>query len=178
MDCKITNSNRRNLNLKPKRLYFNYFKDRFIHFNGTVVYSHNRVKELFWISIFQPLVFWLGIYLSISTFGVNSFAIFKLLSCIIVALYSYYVAKKVVNINSYEVLVENYLCPLMLSCGSSYIVYHVHGMYFTIQEKSFENLLYTLIFMLVAGVVSLITFMCFRSQFRNNVKQILNIKKL
>ena len=144
----------------------------------SIIYSHNRVKELFWISIFQPLVFWLGIYLSISTFGVDSFAIFKLLSCIIVALYSYYVAKKVVNINSYEVLVENYLWPLMLSCGSSYIVYHVHGMYFTIQEKSFENLLYTLIFMLVAGVVSLITFMCFRSQFRNNVKQILNNKKL
>lgn len=44
MDCKITNSNRRNLNLKPKRLYFNYFKDRFIHFNGTVVFHLHKIS--------------------------------------------------------------------------------------------------------------------------------------
>ena len=47
MDCKITNSNRRNLNLKPKRLYFNDFKDLFIHFNGTVVIIFNLIFLLF-----------------------------------------------------------------------------------------------------------------------------------
>ena len=33
MDCKITNSNRRNLNLKPKRLYFNIDMLRFENFD-------------------------------------------------------------------------------------------------------------------------------------------------
>ena len=36
-DCKDTNSNRRTLKSACKRLNFNYFKDRLVHFNGTVV---------------------------------------------------------------------------------------------------------------------------------------------
>lgn len=36
-DCKITNSNRRALKTTRKRLYFSDFKERLVHFNGTVV---------------------------------------------------------------------------------------------------------------------------------------------
>ena len=35
--CKITNSNRRALKIYRKRLYFSDFKERLVHFNGTVV---------------------------------------------------------------------------------------------------------------------------------------------
>ncbi|MBQ9286608.1 MAG: hypothetical protein IJ209_10075, partial [Bacteroidaceae bacterium] len=35
--CKITNSNRRALKTARKRLYFRDFKERLVHFNGTVV---------------------------------------------------------------------------------------------------------------------------------------------
>ncbi|MBR0273739.1 MAG: hypothetical protein IJQ59_06590, partial [Bacteroidaceae bacterium] len=35
--CKNTNSNRRALKTARKRLYFSDFKERLIHFNGTVV---------------------------------------------------------------------------------------------------------------------------------------------
>ena len=58
IDCKITNSNRRNLNLKPKRLYFNYFKDRFIHFNRTVVIIYISFFVVMWrfaLAIVEPL---------------------------------------------------------------------------------------------------------------------------
>ena len=35
--CKITNSNRRALKTARNRLYFSDFKERLVHFNGTVV---------------------------------------------------------------------------------------------------------------------------------------------
>jgi hypothetical protein len=36
-DCKDTDSNRRALKIACKRLNFNHFKERLVHFNGTVV---------------------------------------------------------------------------------------------------------------------------------------------
>ena len=36
--CKITNSNRRALKATRKRLYFSDFKERLVHFNGTVMF--------------------------------------------------------------------------------------------------------------------------------------------
>ena len=38
-NCKSTNSNRCTLEISCKRLYFNQFKERLVHFNGTVVIS-------------------------------------------------------------------------------------------------------------------------------------------
>ena len=48
-DCKDTNSNRRTLKSARKRLNFNYFKERLVHFNGTVVKNitlNEGLKEL------------------------------------------------------------------------------------------------------------------------------------
>jgi len=50
-DCKDTNSNRRTLKSARKRLNFNYFKERLVHFNGTVVIK-NKKKETY-----LPLVY-------------------------------------------------------------------------------------------------------------------------
>ena len=44
-DCKDTNSNRRTLEIACKRLSFNYFKDRLVHFNGTVVKWYNTIDN-------------------------------------------------------------------------------------------------------------------------------------
>ena len=44
LDCKVTNSSPLTREITPKRLYFNNFKDRFVHFNGTVVERNNKIR--------------------------------------------------------------------------------------------------------------------------------------
>ena len=41
-----TNSNRRTLKSACKRLNFNYFKDRLVHFNGTVVKLNKGIADV------------------------------------------------------------------------------------------------------------------------------------
>lgn len=58
-NCKITNSNRRALGNSCKRLYFNYFKERLVHFYGTVVNSLNYERlsgdktGLSWVRVYE-----------------------------------------------------------------------------------------------------------------------------
>ena len=53
--CKITNSNRRALKATRKRLYFSDFKERLVHFNGTVVRKDNNMEQRFCQSCGMPL---------------------------------------------------------------------------------------------------------------------------
>ena len=44
-DCKNTNSNRRTIKNGCSRLNFNYFKERLVHFNGTVVFFEDELVK-------------------------------------------------------------------------------------------------------------------------------------
>lgn len=50
---------------------------------SSIVYGLNKVRDLLKIAFIQPSIFWIGVLLTYKYLGVESFAIFKLLTCLI-----------------------------------------------------------------------------------------------
>ena len=57
-----------------------------------------RVKEMYLISAFNAVFYWIGIILTIKYFGVNSFALFKFISFLIVGLFYFSIMIKYLDI--------------------------------------------------------------------------------
>jgi O-antigen/teichoic acid export membrane protein len=54
---------------------------------GIYLTAKERIKELYIISIFMPFIYWLGILLTYSNYGILAFPIFKLLTILISIIY-------------------------------------------------------------------------------------------
>jgi len=54
---------------------------------GIYLTSKEKIKELYIISIFMPFIYWLGILLTYSNYGILTFPIFKLLTILISIIY-------------------------------------------------------------------------------------------
>ena len=64
------------------------FMYSFIRVPGAnILVALERIKEMYWINFISVVVFWAGVFLTKNFFGVNSFAIFKLLSGTLVILF-------------------------------------------------------------------------------------------
>ena len=142
---------------------------------SSIIYSFNKVKYLLWISSLQPIIFWVGIVISVNCVGVDSFAIFKVFCCMFEAFYSYFVARKVLKIYAREVLFDNFVWPVILSSISVIIVYFYFIYKNNIIEKSYGNLTITLLYMSLACIVSFICYILFRPKFRKYLISIIRL---
>lgn len=108
--------------------------------------SQQRVKEMYLVGTLIPLVFWIGIVLTYSFFGLKSFAIFKLIAFGISVIAYYFILLKFLNINfieSLQKIIRPLFLPVIFLIVTTFIIKD-----FVPCEKSKLNLL------IIAGTIS------------------------
>ncbi|WP_160171309.1 MATE family efflux transporter [Flavobacterium seoulense] len=101
--------------------------------------AKERQKTLYFISTLLPVIFWTGIMLTINLFGVNSFAIFKLMAFIFSALFLFKMMTDYLDYNvlsSIRIIFLPMLVPMVFLVLGSFFVSN-----YLPQEKSKINLL-------------------------------------
>lgn len=140
---------------------------------GSVVFAYNKTKELYIFSILQPLVFWLGVSVTVHSWGINSFAYFKLLACVLSALYWIHIATKTIKINSIKLMVKDFVHPLLIAVVCSYIVYNISLIFLIVDQKSSILLFKTIVWIGVASVLSGIVYCALNKQLRVSLIKII-----
>jgi len=82
---------------------------------GIILTAQERIRTLYFSSALLPLVYWLGVALTISTLGVTSFALFKLIVSVLFALMSLGFALEILKLRLTDFLKKN-IVPLVLPC--------------------------------------------------------------
>ncbi|HEY4784551.1 MAG TPA: hypothetical protein VIH57_00815 [Bacteroidales bacterium] len=96
------------------RLFSLIFSLSFISYSASnILIAKTRIKEMYVIATIQPVIYWVGIWLTYSYWGLMSFGGFKLLATIVAQAYYLYVIIKIFNL-SFKELVQRILYPIIL----------------------------------------------------------------
>lgn len=136
---------------------------------SSTIYAFNRPKELLMGNLMQPIVFWIGIALTVSTCGVNSFAYFKLLACTGSAIYCYIVAKRLLHFDGLKILLVNFVFPLIITFVSCAAIYNISKNFLVVTEKSSANLLCCIGWIGAACVSTLVLYFLLSKSFRTTM---------
>lgn len=140
---------------------------------GSIVYAFNRPKELLVSSILQPIIFWIGISLTVSLWGVISFAYFKLLACTVSTIYCFIIAKQILHFDAIKILIVNFFIPLLISFIVCYIVYLLSQNYLIITGKSQLQLLLCIGWIGLACLTTFVAFFVTISSYRTTLLSII-----
>lgn len=89
---------------------------------NTVVYGLNKVKDIIKLAVIQPFFFWIGVLATYKIWGVNCFAIFKLVACLVTGIYYCLLVRKYLGYNI-KVLYWDLLSKPLLVIGTSCSLY-------------------------------------------------------
>lgn len=140
---------------------------------GSIVFAFNKAKDLLKLSFIQPLVFWLGVFMTVKLWGINSFAFFKLIACTISALYFFIIAIRTIKINPWRVLVSNLFYPLIITISVSTAIYLLSGSSLHVTMKSSHQLLLCVGWMGLACMASFIVYFILSKPFRKELISII-----
>lgn len=141
---------------------------------GSIVFAFNKAKALLKLSFIQPLVFWAGVFLTVSFWGINSFAYFKLFACSISALFFFLIAIRTIRINPWKLILNNFLYPLIIAIVFCLAIYLLSGNYLNVTMKSSSQLIWCIFWMGLACIAAFIGYFVLNKSFR---KVLLNIIK-
>ena len=133
---------------------------------GSIVFAFNRAKDLLKLSFIQPLVFWIGVFLTVKIWGINSFAYFKLIACFISALFFFHLATRTIMIKPWSLIVKNFIFPLIIAVVSCFAVCCLSSNYLHVTMKSSTQLICCIFWMGLSCVVSFIGFFVLNKSFR------------
>jgi O-antigen/teichoic acid export membrane protein len=106
---------------------------------NAILIAKEQQKTLYFVNTLLPFIFWAGIIFTINIWGVNSFAIFKLVSFVLSALVLYKLMISYFNMNFYDSIKEIFF-PMFFS-----VLFLITACYlirdYLPQEKSKMNLL-------------------------------------
>lgn len=82
---------------------------------GIYLTSKEKIKELYIISIIMPFVYWIGVLLTYSNYGIMVFPFFKLFAVVISIFYYVYILNKykVFSFNHLQELIKRLIFPLL-----------------------------------------------------------------
>lgn len=101
--------------------------------------AKEKLKDIYFISILMPIIYWLGVYFSFSFFKMNAFAIFKLISISVSVIYYVLILKKELDF-SWSFLFNGVFSRLLLPLFVLISVLEIN-LYFLPTEKSTSNFL-------------------------------------
>lgn len=132
---------------------------------GSLLYSLNRVRDVLYISILEPMVFYIGLFITMNYLGVVSVAIFKLVSILSSTIFYVFVVSKIVY-NRIDIVKLLNLKRIVIPAIVTFIFSYMISSNILIEEKSKESLF---IIVSVMAVVTMIIYgvICF---FDKNVK--------
>lgn len=115
--------------------------------------AQERIKEMYIVNTVIPFVYWIGIVLSLSYFGLNSFAIFKFVAFSISAVVYFLLMQRYLDISIRQTL-KCYVYPILLPVIFLFtLAFLING--FMPMEKSKMNLLFVA---LTSGVMIILSF--------------------
>ncbi len=162
------------------RLFPLTFTLSFISYTVTIILlAKEKIKEMYVISTLQPFIYWLGILLTYSKFGLLSFGIFKLLATLIAEFYCLNLLMKYLNISLkdlFKMFISTFYSVLFIIFILSFL-----NIYFFPLVKSKSNLLIVLfsngVCILLSFVIQYFSSNFFRVTFKNIISKNTNIFK-
>lgn len=94
---------------------------------GMLMLAEEKIKIIYILSIFMPVCYWAGIFLTLPTLGLKSFAIFKAIVFLISGLFYLFYTLNFLQVNLYDFFKKNILvyfpaviilCLLMYNCSN------------------------------------------------------------
>lgn len=82
---------------------------------ASIIFAFNKAKDVLKVSVVQPLIFWIGVFVTIDSWGVKSFAYFKFIACFVTALYYIYIATRILRISPYKYFIDNFIKPCIVA---------------------------------------------------------------
>ena len=131
------------------------------------------MKLAFW----EPFIFWVGVFATYNYWGVESFAIFKLVACLVTEVYYCYLVRKYLNYSRTELYWNLTVKPLLIITLTCVLVW-----YFTIHlldsvTKGHQDLFYVVLIMAFCGIFSLFVDYYFNKSLRNEIVNSLKMIK-
>lgn len=124
---------------------------------SSVIYGLNKVKDILKLAFIQPVLFWLGVFLTYSYLGVYSFAIFKLIACLITEFYTCLLVCKYLDYSKKDFYWNLFAKPLVLIGMTSMILWYFTSPMLNSVSKNSIDLLFVISVMATSGVITLIT---------------------
>lgn len=140
---------------------------------SSIVYSFNKYKDVIRLSVLGPIIFWIGVFITVKYWGLNSFAYFKLLACTITALYYIYIADRTLTIGSWSLIIYKFLYPLSISIVCSFGVLKISSFFLHPIEKSSTQLLWCIVWIALACLLSFIGYLLLYKSFRRTIFQLI-----
>lgn len=152
---------------------FNYFLSP----SGSLLYSLNKVKQVYISSLLEPLVFYIGVILTIGKFGVVSVAVFKFVAALISFLYYAFIVSNMV-LKKHAIIeilsLKRLVIPVLISLG----LYYLSIGYLDIHEKSKVGLLLVILVMAVVILLTYAAIYVLDKHTRNDIKTLLINRKI
>lgn len=142
---------------------------------SSVIYGLNKIKDILKIALIQPLLFWCGVLLTYKTFGIESFAIFKLAACLIIEFFYCYLTRKYLYYTRKEFYWNLLIKPLLIIVLTCTTVWFFTVPLLSSVTKGHKDLLYVVSIMAICCIISLIVLYCFNKPLREETKGVLKV---
>ena len=144
----------------------------------SVIYGLNKVKDVLKIGIIQPVVFWIGVFATYKFLGVNSFAIFKLVACLIIEFFYCYLVRKYLEYPKKVFYWTLVLKPLVITTMTCTVFWLITSSMLDNVTKGYKDLFYVIGVMGVCCLFALTINICYNKSLRielvNAINKIIN----
>lgn len=144
---------------------------------SAVLYGLNKVKDILKLAFIPPIIFWVGIFSTFHFGGVNSFAVFKFLACVVTEFYYCYLAWKYLEYTKKDFYWGLLIKPLLIIGASCILFWYFSNHLLGNVTKGHQSLLYVAI---VIGICCLSAFLIdtiFNKSLKNDIKHLLQTKR-
>jgi len=107
-----------------------------------------KLKNIYIVNIFMVLVYWVGIIFTVKELGIESFAVFKLISYLISGSYMVYFSAKFLNLNTFQFIMK-IIKPSFLPIFMSILLLLLFKNFIPISENKIN-----LIYVIISGVIT------------------------
>ena len=115
---------------------------------GMLMVANEKIKQMYFISILMPLIYWIGIYLTSNIFGILSFAIFKFIAFLLSAIFYFFYTLKFLEVSFLKFFKEQIMVYLPALFFLIVFSYYLSDLF--IGDR---NRLYLLINSLIVGTI-------------------------
>ena len=143
---------------------------------GMMLMAREKIKHIYFINALIPVIFWAGIILSIKYWGVETFAIFKIIAFVISGFVYLWLSLKFMCISVWKFLKNTIIPYLPGLIVMSVLLYLMRD--YCVDDKNRLNLLYNLVFIAGGCVMAFAISMLTAKQFRQYILSLIpNTKK-
>ena len=124
--------------------------------SGLILIANEKIKTLYIVNAIMPFVYWIGISITISYWGIKSFAIFKLISFLIVIILYFIITGREYSRSLFALFLSVLNSVFLPIAGISLLIYFL--LPYMPYAKSTENLLFYFFYIIFIYLTSLLIY--------------------